>query len=241
MPRSTRKASNGPATAPSRSGGRSALAELGVRAPHHERATDDVAVPAQVLVVECTTTSAPNARGCCRYGVAKVLSTTNRAPASRLGRRGPRCRRCRAVGWSASRTRSPAWTAAPRRARHPGRTNAPGCARCPTGPAPGPPAGTSRRTHRRVAARGHQARRRPAAGCPTRPGRSRTPILAPHPPTRPAPLPGPYASGWRCGCTRIRPAGRPRRPACTWTSRRSGRSPHRSANQAPARRGWRAC
>ena len=33
------------------------------------------------LVVECTTTSAPRASGCCRYGLAKVLSTTSRAPA----------------------------------------------------------------------------------------------------------------------------------------------------------------
>ncbi len=34
------------------------------------------------LVVECTTTSAPRASGCCRYGEAKVLSTTRVAPAS---------------------------------------------------------------------------------------------------------------------------------------------------------------
>ena len=31
-------------------------------------------------MVEWTTTSAPRASGCCRYGVAKVLSTTRRAP-----------------------------------------------------------------------------------------------------------------------------------------------------------------
>ena len=34
------------------------------------------------FVVECTTTSAPSASGCCRYGDAKVLSTTSSAPAS---------------------------------------------------------------------------------------------------------------------------------------------------------------
>ena len=34
------------------------------------------------LVVECTTMSAPRASGVCRYGEAKVLSTTRRAPAS---------------------------------------------------------------------------------------------------------------------------------------------------------------
>ena len=34
------------------------------------------------FVVECTTTSAPSASGCCRYGDANVLSTTSSAPAS---------------------------------------------------------------------------------------------------------------------------------------------------------------
>lgn len=33
------------------------------------------------LVVECSTTSAPNSSGFCRYGEAKVLSTTSFAPA----------------------------------------------------------------------------------------------------------------------------------------------------------------
>ena len=36
--------------------------------------------PPMYFVVECTTTSAPRAIGDCRYGVAKVLSTTSRAP-----------------------------------------------------------------------------------------------------------------------------------------------------------------
>ncbi len=35
------------------------------------------------FVVECTTTSAPRASGCCRYGDANVLSTTSSAPDSR--------------------------------------------------------------------------------------------------------------------------------------------------------------
>jgi hypothetical protein len=34
------------------------------------------------FVVECTTTSAPRASGCWRYGEANVLSTTSTAPAS---------------------------------------------------------------------------------------------------------------------------------------------------------------
>ena len=39
--------------------------------------------PPRYLVVECTTTSAPSASGCCRYGVANVLSTTQRRAARR--------------------------------------------------------------------------------------------------------------------------------------------------------------
>src|SRR5580692_395715 len=38
--------------------------------------------PPMYFVVECTTTSAPSASGCCRYGDANVLSTTSSAPAS---------------------------------------------------------------------------------------------------------------------------------------------------------------
>src|SRR5215469_2628884 len=38
--------------------------------------------PPRYFVVECTTTSAPSASGCCRYGEANVLSTTSSAPAS---------------------------------------------------------------------------------------------------------------------------------------------------------------
>ena len=39
--------------------------------------------PPRYFVVECTTTSAPSASGCWRYGVANVLSTTTRAPRAR--------------------------------------------------------------------------------------------------------------------------------------------------------------
>src|SRR5690242_3744938 len=38
--------------------------------------------PPQYLVVEWVTMSAPSDSGCWRYGLAKVLSTTSRAPAS---------------------------------------------------------------------------------------------------------------------------------------------------------------
>ena len=46
----------------------------------HDGAADHVRVAAEVLRGECTTTSAPSSSGRCRYGVAKVLSTTQRAP-----------------------------------------------------------------------------------------------------------------------------------------------------------------
>ena len=39
--------------------------------------------PARYLVVDWRTMSAPSASGCCRYGVAKVLSTTVRTPCAR--------------------------------------------------------------------------------------------------------------------------------------------------------------
>src|SRR5690606_41593654 len=45
--------------------------------------------PPKYLVVECTTTSAPSASGCCRYGVAKVLSTASNAPCSCATRANP--------------------------------------------------------------------------------------------------------------------------------------------------------
>lgn len=45
-------------------------------------AAEHVGVAAQVLAVECTTTSAPSVSGCWRYGDANVLSTTTVAPAA---------------------------------------------------------------------------------------------------------------------------------------------------------------
>ena len=119
MPRSTSQASNGPATAPiafwwnASSRPRSASATTSAPPTTSE-------CPPRYFVVECTTTSAPSASGCCRYGEANVLSTTSSAPAGRRrSRRARRCRRCRAAGWSASRTRSPGSSGGPRRAPPP--------------------------------------------------------------------------------------------------------------------------
>ena len=56
--------------------------------------------PPRYFVLECTDESAPSASGCCRYGVANVLSTTTRALARvRELRRPLRCRRSTAAGF----------------------------------------------------------------------------------------------------------------------------------------------
>jgi hypothetical protein len=78
-PRSTSQLSKGPGTAPSdltRKDRRSAIVGSFV----HANPPTTSAWPPRYLVVECTTTSAPSESGCCRYGVAKVLSTTTMAP-----------------------------------------------------------------------------------------------------------------------------------------------------------------
>ena len=80
-PRRTRKQSSGPGTAPTafwRKRSRSATASSLV--PAKPPTTSEW--PPRYLVVEWTTTWAPRARGFCRYGVAKVLSTTQRASRS---------------------------------------------------------------------------------------------------------------------------------------------------------------
>jgi len=41
-----------------------------------QHATHDIAMPADVLVVECVTMSMPNSSGRCRIGVANVVSQT---------------------------------------------------------------------------------------------------------------------------------------------------------------------
>ena len=62
--------------------------------------------PPRYLVVEWTTMSAPSSSGRCRYGVAKVLSTTTSAPTAwAASRGGARCRRCSGAGSSATRAR----------------------------------------------------------------------------------------------------------------------------------------
>ena len=80
-PRVVRNASIGPETAPTANWMKpifsASSASLTITAPP---TTSEC--PPMYLVVECTTTSAPRASGCCRYGEAKVLSTTSRAPAS---------------------------------------------------------------------------------------------------------------------------------------------------------------
>jgi hypothetical protein len=81
IPRSTSQQSNGPGTAPSdfcRNCNRSAT--VGSLVAAKPPTTSEC--PPRYFVVECTTMSAPSSSGRCRYGVAKVLSTTTIAPAA---------------------------------------------------------------------------------------------------------------------------------------------------------------
>ena len=82
VPRSASQQSNGPGTAPeefwmkpSRSATSSLLAT--------SMPPTISECPFKYFVVECRTMSAPNSSGCWKYGVAKVLSTTNSARALR--------------------------------------------------------------------------------------------------------------------------------------------------------------
>ena len=82
MPRSVSQASNGPPIAPMAFWWNASLSPSSASAATSAPPTTSECPP-RYLVVECTTTSAPSASGCCRYGEAKVLSTTSSAPASR--------------------------------------------------------------------------------------------------------------------------------------------------------------
>ena len=203
--------------------------------------------PPQYFVVECTTTSAPSASGCWRYGEAKVLSTTSSAPAS----------------WATLGERRDVGDAEQRVGRRldpdhlglrPGRIAARTASTSATGgegvlEAPGPrdlveePVGAAVRVvgdddvvAGRAAAR--------AAGCPRRPGRRRTrsPRLAALERGEALLERGAGRVG-ASGCTRSRRAGRRRRPACRSTPGRSAGSPPRWWGRAPGRRGspaWRS-
>ena len=104
--------------------------------------------------------SAPSASGCCRYGVANVLSTTSSAPRScaTLGDRGDVDDR-RAAGWSASRS-TPSRCRPPRarRARRGRVRSTASNAQARAARAPARRAGTCRRTRRRAGRRGRPGR-----------------------------------------------------------------------------------
>ena len=174
MPRSTSQASNGPATAPIAFWWKASCSASSASAVTSAPPTTSECPP-RYFVVECTTTSAPSASGCCRYGEAKVLSTTSRARRLVRDRRpARRCRRCPAAGWSASRTRRPGCSAASPRARRRGRRAARRCTRGPSWRAPARPAGTCRRRRRRAGSGDRPGGTPRAAGCPRPPGRWRT-------------------------------------------------------------------
>ena len=80
-PRRVSHASNGPATAPIALWWKAIFsARSRLRTTAAPPTTSEW--PPQYLVVEWITMSAPRVSGCWRYGDAKVLSTTSRAPAS---------------------------------------------------------------------------------------------------------------------------------------------------------------
>ena len=147
------------------------------------------------LVAECSTRSTPWCSGCWPSGVANVESTRVNGPRSPRARRG---RRCRGVGWRATR-RSPASSGRARRLRRMLREpcRRPTTRRCPcarTGLA-----GRRSCRHRSGAGRrrGHRsstARRQPTRWPPfrtRRPGRPRRPRARRSLPRRRA------RSGWR--------------------------------------------
>src|SRR2546422_448519 len=82
VPRTASQQSNGPGTAPT------AFCTKPIRSARSSRFATSIPptmslCPFRYLVVECSTTSAPSSSGRWKHGVAKVLSTTNRAPARR--------------------------------------------------------------------------------------------------------------------------------------------------------------
>ena len=172
-------------------------------------------------------------RRCCRPPAAPRPGAPRR-PA-------PRCRRCRAAGWSASRTRSPASSAGSRPGRRPGPPVVPACTPGPSSRTLAQPGERCRRTRRRAARCGRPGGRPRATGRPPPPSRWRRPAHASRSRGRRAPLRAPRGWGCRCGCTRSPPAARRRHPACRWRWRRWARRRPRCAGRAPARRGWRWC
>ena len=83
MPRDVRNASNGLDTAPAANWVNSTCSATSSCPAANTRPPPTMSEwPPRYFVVECTTTSAPSAMGCCSAGDAKVLSTTTSTPAS---------------------------------------------------------------------------------------------------------------------------------------------------------------
>ena len=195
-PRSTSQASKGPGIAPIEfwcAPRRAAMpASLVSAAP-----PTTSLCPPRYLVVECTTTSAPSASGCWRYGVAKVLSTTRIAPAR--GRARPTAARSqmRSIGFVGVSTHTTRVVARPQRRRQrvevrhrDGRV-----LETPRARAPCRRAGTSRRRRRRGSRRGPRSRTARAAPCRWRPCPRRTRSRARRPRGRRGSARGRCASG----------------------------------------------
>ncbi len=239
MPRRTSHASNGPDTAPIAFWW-NASSSPSVGVLDHQRAADDVGVPAEVLRgrvhddvgAEGRAAAAGRARRrCCRRPAAR--------PRRGRCRPAPRCRRCRAAGSSASRTQT-TLVVRPDRGAHrvevAERRRA--CARRPSATGTraisrNVPPYASSGTHHVVA----RARRPCAAGCPRRPARWRT--RAPRAPPSSAARQLLQRGAGRVGAAAVLVAAaqaRRRRPACRSRWRRSARStaPVRGSGSCPA-------
>ncbi len=79
-PRRTSQASSGPGTPPAAFWMNASFSRSASSVPTSAPPTTSL-WPPMYFVVECRTMSAPRPIGCCRYGLANVLSTTASAPA----------------------------------------------------------------------------------------------------------------------------------------------------------------
>ena len=247
-PRSTSQASNGPGDRAHR-----VLVEgdpLGDHSPSRVVAPGATTTappmtslcPPAYFVVQCTTTSAPSAMGGLQVGRGEGVVDDEQGPGL-VGDapRWPRCRRCRAAGWSGVSTHT--IRVSGRSAARTESTSATVRDRVvdpPAAAATGRRGGRCRRRRRTGRRRGRRARAGRAARHPHRRGRWRRRSRAHRPRARRCTPRAPCGSGWPTGSTRSRRAGRRCRPACRCSPGGSGGRRRRSWGPAPARHGWRA-
>ena len=191
--------------------------------------------PPRYLVAECTTTSAPRASGCCRAGVAKVLSTTTSAPRSWASAPTASMSTMRSHGLLgvSTHTMRVAGVHAARDGVEIGEVDGvddeAGRGVHLDGEADGAAVGVVGQEH--VVAR----RRAGAAARPRRPARRRRRSRGRRPRARRGGSRARCGWGCRCGCTRSRGACRPPPAGRSWPARSAAR-PRRSPGRAGRRR-----